>query len=98
MTCRDFACLGLLVAFATGNQIAAAQQIHCRVTDPTGTPLNVRAVPGGNVVTTLVNGTVVLVFNQTTYNGKAWAYIGTGTERLPAGWVFFDYLDCHSSK
>lgn len=95
MARSELAWLGLLVALTAGNQIAVAQQIHCQVMDPTGTPLNVRAVPGGNVVTTLSNGTVVLIFNQTTYNGKGWAYIGTGKEQLPVGWVFFDYLACH---
>ena len=89
MAGRDFVWLSLVVACTTGFQVAADQQVYCRVEDPTGTPLNVRAIPGGNVVTTLSNGTVVVVFSQTTYNGKGWAYIGTGKDGLPAGWVFF---------
>ena len=72
----------------------AASAMHCHVSDPTGTPLNVRALPNGSIVSTLSNGTVVAVLSQTTQNGKAWAYIGTGKEELPAGWVFQDYLTC----
>jgi hypothetical protein len=34
----------------------------CRVADPTGTPLNVRSMPGGNkIVDTLQNGTVTIL-------------------------------------
>jgi hypothetical protein len=74
--------------------VLAAPATHCRVADPTGTPLNVRAVPNGTVVGTLNNDTVVTVLSQTTAEGKAWAYIGTGKEELPAGWVFKGYLTC----
>ena len=72
----------------------AAPVVHCHVSDPTGTPLNVSAIPNGTMVSTLNNGTVVAVLSQTTQNGKAWAYIGTGKEELPAGWVFQEYLTC----
>jgi len=72
----------------------AATVMHCHVSDPTGTPLNVRAVPNGTIVSILNNGDVLAVLSQTTHNGKAWAYIGTGKEELPAGWVFQEYLTC----
>jgi hypothetical protein len=72
----------------------AAPVMHCHVSDPAGTPLNVRAVPNGTIVSTLNNGTAVAVFSQTTQNGKAWVYIGTGEEELPAGWVFQEFLTC----
>lgn len=72
----------------------AASAMHCRVSDPTGTPLNVRAVPNGTIVSTMNNGTVVVVLSQTTQDGKEWAYIGTGKQELPAGWVFQEYLTC----
>ena len=86
----------LLLASIAAYHVAAAE-LHCRVLDPTGTPLNVRVVPGGNIVATLSNGTTVAVLSQSTHNGKAWVYIGTGKDEMPAGWVFRDYLACQSS-
>ena len=32
---------------------------RCKVTDPTGTPLNVRSAPNGKIIGTLANGTLV---------------------------------------
>src|SRR5450756_851163 len=52
----------------------AATAMHCHVSDPTGTPLNVRAVPNGTIVSTLSNGAVVAVLSQTTQNRRTWAY------------------------
>jgi hypothetical protein len=88
-----FAVLSVLYA-STMVPALAASAMHCHVSDPTRTPLNVRAVPNGTIVSTLNNGTVVAVLSQTTQNGKAWAYIGTGKEELPSGWVFQEFLTC----
>jgi hypothetical protein len=84
----------LLLTF--GNESAVAE-LRCRVMDPTGTPLNVRALPGGNIISTLSNDTSVTVLSQTTYNGKGWVYIGSGKDDLPTGWVFQSYLNCPTS-
>ena len=85
---RLFLCFWL-VMIATG---ASAQT--CIVTDPTGTPLNVRARPNGPILGALHNGTAVQV-SGTAYDkgGKPWAYIaplGPGKR----GWVFWGYLTC----
>jgi hypothetical protein len=61
----------------------------CIVTDPTGTPLNIRATPNGQIVGTLVNGTQVTVSDVAfDRQGNAWAYIGIG-------WVYRQYITCY---
>jgi Bacterial SH3 domain len=76
----------------------------CKVTDPTGTPLNVRSEPnsGAKVIGTLKNGLEVII-GEVTEDGR-WAEVipvvkgrkpkfdGDG---LPVfdGWVFMKYLD-----
>jgi hypothetical protein len=57
---------------------ALAQASVCRVADPTGTPLNVRTVPGGTkIVDTLQNGTPVTILDTK----NKWAYIGLLPEK-----------------
>ena len=67
----------------------AAAGATCIVTDPTGTPLNIRSSPNGNIVGTLRNGTAVVI-QDTAYDrqGRAWAYIGVG-------WVFREFISCY---
>ena len=62
----------------------------CVVADPTGTPLNVRATPGGSVVATIANGTWVVVQE---YRGQ-WVHIAHSSSGHPIGWVFRRYLNC----
>jgi hypothetical protein len=80
------------------------KSLICRVDDPTGTPLNVRTVPGGKtIVETLKNGTPVTILDTKT----KWAYIGLLPEEdemlegdklvVPTGWVYREYLDCTTS-
>jgi hypothetical protein len=70
-------------------------QSRCRVTDPTGTPLNLRAAPNGPIVGALPNGLLVsIVDQQTEANGKAWAFITRFDDHLPLGWVFREFLSC----
>lgn len=68
---------------------AGAAQAECAVTDPTGTPLNIRATPNGRIVGTLRNGTRVSI-ETVTYDsqGRAWANIGIG-------WVFREFIRCY---
>jgi len=80
---------------------ARGEVLVCHVTDPTGTPLNVRTVPGGEtIVDTLKNGTPVTIIDTK----NKWAYIGLLSEEsempkgdksiAPTGWVYREYLDC----
>jgi hypothetical protein len=61
----------------------------CVVTDPTGTPLNVRTTPAGSIAATLANGTPVTIRQ---YSGN-WVYV-THASGAPIGWVFRPYLSC----
>jgi hypothetical protein len=66
----------------------------CMVTDPTGTPLNVRESPNGAMKGTLINGKQVQPLRfASAANGKPWAYVSDATGR-EIGWVFFPYLTC----
>jgi uncharacterized protein YraI len=68
---------------------AGVAQAECVVTDPTGTPLNIRSSPNGRIVGTLRNGARVTI-ETVTYDsqGRAWANIGVG-------WVFREFISCY---
>jgi uncharacterized protein YraI len=74
------------IAFLTAG---SAAQAACIVTDPTGTPLNIRSSPNGGIVGTLRNGTSVTI-QTVAYDGQGrpWAYIGVG-------WVFREFVTCY---
>lgn len=80
-----------LAAVLTGYP-AAALAAGCVVADPTGTPLNVRSAPQGPVLSTLRNGTAVVVVDERVLGGKRWAKVAADGEAR--GWVFASYLDC----
>ena len=65
----------------------------CVVADPTGTPLNIRTSPNGKIVGKIANGERIRISDQTTENGKEWAYISNAASR-PMGWVFRKFLVC----
>lgn len=76
---------------------------QCLVSDPTGTPLNVRQIPNGRIVTSLKRGTAVAkahldispVFpdkTATDSKGNVWQYIHSGSSI--EGWVLADFLFC----
>ncbi|MGC9524613.1 MAG: SH3 domain-containing protein [Limnospira sp.] len=72
-------------------QIAQTAAGYCTVADPTGTPLNVRSRPGGDIIGTLENGTVVAVGVTDGSEGPDWTRIIQPYE----GYVWSDYLtDC----
>ena len=66
----------------------------CTVTDPTGTPLNVRAEPGGEIVGSWTNGIVVRQFERKMHKGKPWVAVERTAEDNTVGWVFDPYLKC----
>jgi len=85
------AALTILAATAAG----AAAQDRCRVMDPTGTPLNVRAAPNGQIVATLPNGVLVSIRDiADDANGKPWAFIARHEDGQPLGWVFREFIAC----
>ncbi|WP_036281494.1 SH3 domain-containing protein [Methylocystis sp. ATCC 49242] len=67
---------------------------RCKVTDPTGTPLNIRDIHK-NIVGTIENGRIVTVQRYGEDDaGKPWAYVTTqGGKRL--GWVYREFISCY---
>jgi hypothetical protein len=71
-----------------------AAPVPCTVADPTGTPLNTRTEPGGEIFATLRNGTVVRAIAQKQHDGKQWVFVEKWTGDNAVGWVFDDYMAC----
>ena len=70
-------------------------QTPCIVTDPTGTPLNIRETPNGRIVASLPNGHQIVASDYSSDNrGKRWAYVVSAQAPSMRGWVFSDYITC----
>ena len=95
-----FSVLFLLVVVAFAGLTANAQKTRCRVADPTGTRLNVRATgaSNGRIVAKLSNDTLVRVeyWTKDPVTAEPWAKISVFRVRkwVPIGFVFGEYLDC----
>jgi hypothetical protein len=84
--------LPLLVTL--GAQQAAAQN-RCRVMDPTGTPLNVRSSPGGEIDGTIRNGELVrVVMTDRDKRGRVWALVERIRDNQALGWVYREFIAC----
>ncbi|MBW4551712.1 MAG: SH3 domain-containing protein [Aphanocapsa sp. GSE-SYN-MK-11-07L] len=71
----------------------------CKVTDPTGTPLNVRSSPNGEIVNALRNGREVYIHEVARDSqGRAWVKIGGyyDSRYRTWGWVIREFLSCYS--
>src|SRR5438552_3189762 len=81
-------------AFLASSVVMAGET--CTVSDPTGTPLNVRLRPNGPIVGALHNETQVLMDLVKRVQGRQWAKV------IPlageSGWVFRDYLRCEGKE
>lgn len=87
--------LAAALALLASASAVAAQDRRCRVMDPTGTPLNIRATPGGPVVGNLPNG--MLVNRAETVRdarGRAWVFLHDRYTGDPIGWVFREFVAC----
>lgn len=92
MTRLAIAAMALLVST---NLAWAAEGERCKVTDPTDTPLNLRAKPNGKIIGTLANGTLVAVVDHAEdANGKPWVKVEAFTTKKPTGWVFREFISC----
>ncbi len=84
------------VDFANAGVLISQQNVPnppCSVNDPTGTPLNVRSKPNGEIIARLRNGTIVEQ-TDTPYKGK-WAEISFDSGNIKVtGWVYKKYLAC----
>ncbi|BAZ04476.1 hypothetical protein NIES3974_11150 [Calothrix sp. NIES-3974] len=82
------------------NSRANAQNMICTVTDPTGTPLNVRDRPNGKVINSLRNGRDVDILDIKSDNrGRPWARVaGYHNNRYRVwGWVIREFISCYES-
>lgn len=77
-----------------------AEQV-CKVTDPTGTPLNVRDRPNGKVINALRNGREVHIHEiANDSQGRSWAKVGgyfNGEYRI-WGWVIREFISCYDNE
>ncbi len=81
--------LGATVAYA-------AYGDRCKVTDPTGTPLNVRSAPNGKIIGTLANGVIVSITEyKDDANGKPWVDVADYKTKKVLGWVFREFVSCY---
>jgi hypothetical protein len=91
-------CFLFLVAVMAFAGVQNAQAQRCKITDPTGTPLNVRSSPNGRILRKIANGAVVFI-EDTTYDSKnrAWAKISIPVRngRRILGWVFREFISCY---
>lgn len=71
----------------------AAAATRCMVTDPTGTPLNVRRADG-KIIGALHNGEIVRILRMgEDPQGKPWAYVAYETNG--EGWVTREFISCY---
>ncbi|MEQ8962104.1 MAG: SH3 domain-containing protein [Coleofasciculus sp. C2-GNP5-27] len=94
----------LAIIFATITVSASAlilpvkAEMVCQVTDPTGSPLNVRDTPNGRVINALKNGREVYIHEVAYDNqGRPWVNVGgyyQGEYRI-WGWVFREFISCY---
>ncbi|PLZ97634.1 peptide-binding protein [Fischerella thermalis CCMEE 5268] len=71
-------------------------QTVCKVTDPTGTPLNVRKSPNGQIIGTIENNTEVDIYEIVRdEKNRPWAKVGF--EGRVWGWVFREFISCYQN-
>ncbi len=87
--------IGSAPAWSQPQQPAQGQQQQtCTITDPTGTPLNVRKSPNGRVIGTLENGSNVrIVGSARDKKGRPWAKIRGDSGAT--GWISREFVSCY---
>jgi hypothetical protein len=89
----NFRRLAFAVAIAALAATPALAAERCRVTDPTGTPLNVRDL-NMKIIGTLGNGLLVYIQRDgTDPRGKPWAFVAK-PDGAPIGWVYREFISC----
>lgn len=90
--------LGLLTAALATSLMAAPAfaQNRCAVTDPTGTPLNIRETPNGEIIGYVSNGAGIRVMNTSfDERGRPWALISPRGRNHVVGWVYREFVSCY---
>jgi hypothetical protein len=92
----------LLISICLGASAQAQAEIKagktCRVTDPTGTPLNARLRPNGKIINRLKNGRSVYIQSFASDNeGKPWVLVAVknqGNYKM-LGYVLREFISCY---
>ncbi|MGI0482037.1 SH3 domain-containing protein [Geminocystis sp. CENA526] len=90
--------LGLILINVVFSVSSIKAETVCKVTDPTGTPLNVRTSPNGKKIGILTNGKEVYIDNiRYDEKGRPWARVGSyvSGEYKIYGWVFREFISCY---
>lgn len=91
--CTKKLTLALIATFAFG---LSAHAETCKVTDPTGTPLNARATPNGKIIGKVSNGKVIYTSEYDYDNkGRPWAMVFDAKNDRYIGWVFREFISCY---
>jgi uncharacterized protein YraI len=84
----------LIAASLICASVSAASARQCMVSDPTGTPLNIRNSPNGDVLGTINNGSfVTLIGQRRDSRGRMWAQVLMEGTRYDV-WLFREYVSC----
>lgn len=90
---RSFAIAIAVAVTACG--AAEAQSNRCRIMDPTGTPLNIRDRPNGEVIGRVGNGRLVTrIRSSEDERGRPWSYVADRETGQPLGWVYREFIAC----
>jgi hypothetical protein len=83
----------ILAAAALAASFSAASARDCMISDPTGTPLNIRESPNGRILGTIRNGERVIMRDTVDVRGKRWAELAWDR---PGGTVYVlrEYISC----
>lgn len=85
--------IALIVTVTLSQSVLASDR--CRVTDPTGTPLNLRDNPNGAVIGSIRNGLIVFIRDGASDGmGRPWVLISSPTGTT-LGWVFREFISCY---
>ncbi len=91
--------LATITVCLSASTLPTKAETICKVTDPTGTPLNVRNRPNGNVINTLTNGRQIRIDQLAEdEQGRTWAKVGSfqnGKYRV-WGWVIREFVSCYN--
>ena len=97
---KKSAYLLLLLGFAVSASMSNAYaESVCKVTDPTGTPLNIRDAPNGKIINKLRNDRQVYI-TDTIYDSRdrPWVYLEgyyQGEYRY-WGWAIREFVSCYN--
>ncbi|MBO3459937.1 SH3 domain-containing protein [Aetokthonos hydrillicola CCALA 1050] len=75
----------------------AKAETVCKVTDPTGTPLNVRISPNGQITSTVKNNTEIYIY-EVVYDEKNQSWAKVGFEGKVWGWAFREFISCYQNQ